>query len=60
MCTTESWWELLGSTGGSARCSAMTLKGGMGWGGEQVQEGEDICIQAADSLHCTAEASTTW
>ena len=27
--------------------------------GKEVQEGEDIHIQTADSLHCTAEASTT-
>ena len=26
-----------------------------GWKG--IQEGEDICIHIADSLHCTAEAN---
>ena len=28
------------------------------WSGKEVQEGEDICIHIADSLHCTAEANT--
>ena len=29
--------------------------GRMGWGvGRTVQEGQDICIHIADSLHCTA------
>ena len=34
-----------------------------GWDGEggrkEVQEGGDICIHVADSLHCTAETNTT-
>ena len=30
-----------------------------GWDGTEVQEGEDICIHIADSLHCTAETNTT-
>ena len=34
-----------------------------GWdgveGGREVQEGGDICIHIADSLHCTAETNTT-
>ena len=32
-----------------------------GWdeeGGMEVQEGGDICIHIADSLHCTAETNT--
>ena len=32
------------------------------WGGgsgREVQEGGDICIHIADSLHCTAETNTT-
>ena len=28
-------------------------------GGVEVQEGEDICIHIADSLHCTEEGNTT-
>ena len=28
-------------------------------GGREVQEGGDICIHTADSLHCTAETNTT-
>ena len=27
-------------------------------GAREVQEGEDICIHIADSLHCTAETNT--
>ena len=33
-----------------------------GWeeeGGQEVQEGGNICIQIADSLHGTAETNTT-
>ena len=32
-----------------------------GWdgGGREVEEGGDICIHIADSLHCTAEPKTT-
>ena len=32
-----------------------------GWDGEgrEVQEGGDICIHIADSLHCTSETNTT-
>ena len=34
-----------------------------GWdgagGGKETQEGVDICIHTADSLHCTAETNTT-
>ena len=34
-----------------------------GWDGvgdeREVQEGEDICIHIADSLHCTAETNNT-
>ena len=29
-----------------------------GEGGMEVQEGGDICIHVADSLHCTAETNT--
>ena len=32
--------------------------GGGGGGGRDVQEGGDICIHIADSLHRTAEANT--
>ena len=32
----------------------------MGWGdGREVQEGGDICINIADTFHCTAEINTT-
>ena len=27
--------------------------------GSEVQEGGDVCIHIADSLHCTAETNTT-
>ena len=35
------------------------LDGWDGGGGREVQEGEDIGIHIADSLHCTAETNTT-
>ena len=31
-----------------------------GWDGTEVQEGEDICIHIADSLHCTTETNTVF
>ena len=35
------------------------LEGGTGvGGGKEAQEGGDICIHIADSLHCTAETQT--
>jgi len=38
----------------------MTQRGGEGdGGGREAQEGGDICIYMADSLHCTAETITT-
>ena len=38
----------------------MTYMGEIEWGsGREVQEGGDIGIHIADSLHCTAEANTT-
>ena len=49
--------KLLYSTGSSVWCSVMTERGGMV--GRDVQEGGDICIYVADSLHCTAETNTT-
>ena len=30
-----------------------------GWDGREFQEGGDICIHIADSLHCTAETNST-
>ena len=30
-----------------------------GEGGSEVQEGGDICMHIAGSLHCTAETNTT-
>ena len=52
--------KLLYSTGSSAQCSVMTQRGGEGdGGGREAQEGGDICIYMADSLHCTAETITT-
>ena len=33
--------------------------GGVGWeGARKAQEGGDICIHVADSLHCTTETNT--
>ena len=53
--------NLLCSAGSSARCSIMTYLGGWDGGGcgREVQEGGEICIHTADSLHCTAETNTT-
>ena len=36
----------------------MTSEGG-GSGGREVDERGGVCIHTADSLHCTAETSTT-
>ena len=46
-------WKLLYSSGGSAWCSVMTWRSGMGV--RELQEGGDMCIPTADSLNCTAE-----
>ena len=35
------------------------LDGWDGGAGREVQEGGDICMHIADSLHCTAETNTT-
>ena len=50
--------NLLYST--EAHLSALQLSKGVGWEGSvrKAQEGEDICIHAADSFHCTAENNT--
>ena len=37
---------------------ALKVEGVMGWGKREVQEGRDICMQIADSLHCTTETKT--
>ena len=50
--------KLLRSTGSSVWCSVMTQWAGMG-GGEEAQEGGDICIHMTGSQHCTAESNTT-
>lgn len=42
------------SVGSSAQCSAITWIGGMEVG---VREG-DMCIDRAESLHCTADTNT--
>ena len=42
---------------GSVLCDH--LDGWDGGGGREVQEGGDIGIHIADSLHCTAEPNTT-
>ena len=47
------------STGSPARCSVMTWMGGWGWSGREAQQGEDVCIHIADSLHCTAKTNNT-
>ena len=52
--------NLLYSSGSSAWCSVMTYMVGLRVGGwRKVQEGGDICIHIADSLHFTAETNTT-
>ena len=47
------------STGSSAQCCD-DLGGWDGGDGKEVQEGGDIGIQIADSLHCTTETNTTF
>ena len=37
----------------------MTWMGGWGWSGREAQQGEDVCIHIADSLHCTAKTNNT-
>ena len=50
--------NLLYSTGGSTQC--FWWPRWLGWGGRRLgQEGGDICIHIADSLHCTTETGTT-
>ena len=36
------------------------LEDGMGMGGREALEGEDICVLIADSYCCTAETNTTF
>ena len=51
--------NLLSSAGSSDWCSVMTQRSRMGVGMEgDVQEGGDVCIHRANSLHCTAETNT--
>ena len=38
--------------------SAGLGKWGVGEAGREVEEGGDVCIHIADSLHCTAETNT--
>ena len=47
------------TTESSTRCSVMTQGGGMRSGGREAQQGEDVCMHTADSLHYTAEMNTT-
>ena len=55
--------RLLSSTGNSAWCSVKTWRGGEGvgrereWGGRETQDGGDVCMQTAGSLHCRAETT---
>ena len=49
--------NLLYNPGSSVGCSVIIWMNGNGWERE-VQEGEDICILTADSLHCTAKTNT--
>ena len=54
----NSYAVLLYRTGSPAHCSVVIY--GVGGGrenGREAQEGEDICIHTADSLHCTAKAN---
>ena len=37
----------------------MTWMGGWGWSGREAQQGEDVCIHIADSLHCTEKTNNT-
>ena len=50
------------SAGSLAGCSMVTWMGGMGVEGvekgREVQEGGNICLYIADSLHCAAEINT--
>ena len=54
----DSQWETAVQHRKSAWCSVMTQWDGMG-GGEEAQEGGDICIHMTGSQHCTAETNTT-
>ena len=52
--------KLLHSTGSSAQCSVMTLRGGIrGCDGREAEEGRAVCIHAADSPCCSAETNNT-
>ena len=58
MCKIDSYWE----PAVQHRELSSVLRDDLGgWDGErgEVQQGGDICIHIADSLHCTAETNTT-
>ena len=58
MCKADAGGILLCDTGSSGRCPAVTEMGGVGWGGREAQEGEDLCVQGGDALCCTVETNT--
>ena len=60
MSKTDSWWE----PAVYHRELSLVLCGDLeewdgGGGKREAQEGRDVCIHTADSLHCTAETKTT-
>ena len=59
MCNVDSEWEAILYHKSSAWCSVMTLRGGMGAYGREIQEGGDICILTADSCCFTAKTNST-
>ena len=58
ICKVASWWEaaVLHRELSSLLCDDLE---GRDVAGREAQEGGDICIHPADSLHCTAETNTT-
>ena len=59
LCKIASQWEpaVQHRELSSVLCDDLDGQDGGDWG--EVQEGGDICIHIADSLHCTAETNTT-
>ena len=49
ICKIDAGGNLLYGSGNSSQGSVTTQRGGMGGGGREVQEGEDVCVPVADS-----------
>ena len=59
MCKIDSQWEPAVYHRELSSMLCDDLRGWDGGDGRKVQEGGDIGIHIADSLHCTAETNTT-